>query len=59
MLLRDNIISVLTNFVLYYLTHSSFRQGLLELGENVVNGLITDLASEELALPAAAKLTIA
>jgi hypothetical protein len=42
----------------YWLTHSDFRSGLIQFGENVVGALATDITSPELPMPADAYMDI-
>jgi hypothetical protein len=57
-MLKDNIITVLTNFIAYFFLHKDFRDGLISSGIYIGEALMTDIISPELPMPAAASLII-
>jgi hypothetical protein len=57
-MLPDNIVTVLVNFVTYFMLHPQFREDLIFAGTTVADALVTDLASPELAYPPLGDLTV-
>lgn len=50
-MLGDNIVTVLINFVTYFMFHQDFRQNLIQTGINVGEALLADLGSPALPYP--------
>ena len=58
MLAESNIITVLVNFMTYFMLHRDFREGLIQAGTNVANAMLDDMASPTLDWPPLYDLTI-
>jgi hypothetical protein len=54
----DNIITILSNFLFYWITHYQFRQDCFNGLYNVIGGLGADMTSPELPWPKSADLNI-
>ena len=57
-MLKDSLIGVITNFIVYWLTHRSFREGIYQFVDNTLDALGTDIISERFPIPEDAERTI-